>query len=112
MKTLYHKNTWEFEYTIKDFNNNPIDLTTWKISAIIIDDVQTAIIKKNTLAGGNNSQIEILPEKNKIYILYSVEDTTKFKIGNVQLEIKIESLENKSYTVVRETFNLLPSLFT
>ena len=110
MTSIYVGDSWEFEYRITDSSNKVIDLTTWEVRAGIKDSASVIKIKKNTLAGGSNAELEVLDTKGNILITYEKEDTELIAVGNITFEIEITSSVGKRYTVVRETYNVIDDI--
>ena len=110
MTNIYKGDTWEFEYRITDRDNKAIDLTTFEVKAGIKDSDGTITIKKNTLAGGSNAELEILDTKGNILITFTKENTETIAVGDIVLEIEITSNIGKRYTVVRESYKVIDDI--
>jgi len=110
MSNTYIGDTWEFEYHITDVNGKSIDLQSYEVKAGIKDTSGRLIIKKNSLAGGNDSEIKVLDNKGNILIIFTKEETEQFTAGDFLFEIEITSNLGKRYTVVRQSFTAIDDI--
>lgn len=106
MQELFRGDSWDFEYKIKDANGVDIDVTGWGIICAIQTSSEDLIEKKNSVAGGSDSEIKILDTTGRILVQFTKEETEEVALDKLTLEVEITSPQGKRYTVSQDEYKV------
>ena len=111
---IYRGDNRTFKVTVKDGDGNAVNITGASIIFSVkekIGDTGYNFQKKNTAAGGGDSQIKITDAVNGIYEVYIVPtDTQTLDIGNYEYDSELTTATSKVYTVVRGELNIMDEI--
>jgi len=104
---MYLRDDRTLSLVVNDHNDAPVDLTgasiTFTVKSKMSDpDTQAVFQKKNTAAGGGDSEIKVLDPAGgsaEVYIVPADTDTTN--PGNYMWDVQITLANGKTYTVLR-----------
>lgn len=104
---MYLRDDRTLSLVVNDHNDVPVDLTGAKITFTVKSkmsdpDDQSVFQKKNSAAGGSDSEIKVLDPAGGSAEIYIVPvDTESVDPGNYMWDVQITLANGKTYTVLR-----------
>lgn len=104
---MYLRDDRTLSLIVNDHNNDPVDLTNAKLTFTLKEkmsdpDDQAIFQKKNTEAGGDDTEIKVLDPVGGSAEIYIVpDDTDDVNPGNYMWDVQVTLANGKTYTVLR-----------